>query len=571
MTHSLTPVTWSGTRVPSGGGLTAPANFSAVGGDTVANLSWDTVSGATDYEVRVDAGSWISTSNTTSYQFTSLTNDQSYTFDVRATNVSEDGPLSTDTATPSEASGTAAYAPFDIEITQPRAGLDTTNRYYKQYTGIEYNVKTYVRGGDFSALVYSLTASPSGMTINPVTGVISWPNPIEAGSPHNITVSVTDGITSDSVSWTLAVDTSEALFVDSVNGSALGTGAIGDPMSDITDWYGSSKTNDTHAGKFVYYRTGTYNVDCIPKNEPTGGVTLSADKPTVHLAYPNESPVLDCAVGHWFCDSAFDNICFDGFEIVDVGAYVSPSGGEGVWFSRLAGSYHVYRRNTFSSINESTGPNNQAYIMAPFTRADYWGVSESYFDAQDKECYALGVFYDSHLAVIESNEIVNCIGIGVGFKTDNGSQSIRGNKASGVGGKLYDVLGFVGDAGSGFAELSWNYGDSENAFYMNEGFFGAPNDFYFIRNSSTAPFYIRTWDEPSYGDIYFTDNVVVSSTGELYTFESGRVVDEAKVFEDGNLINTTETNFIDTSTGLLIDSFESQNETKGHNSFGGLK
>ena len=100
MTHSLTPVTWSGTRVPSGGGLTAPANFNAVGGDTVAILSWDTVSGATDYEVRIDAGSWISTSNTTTYQFTSLTNDTLYTFDVRATNATEDGPISTDTATP---------------------------------------------------------------------------------------------------------------------------------------------------------------------------------------------------------------------------------------------------------------------------------------------------------------------------------------------------------------------------------------------------------------------------------------------------------------------------------------
>ena len=52
---------------------------------------------AYDYEQLM----WLWCRQYSSYQFTSLTNDQSYTFDVRATNVSEDGPLSTDTATPS--------------------------------------------------------------------------------------------------------------------------------------------------------------------------------------------------------------------------------------------------------------------------------------------------------------------------------------------------------------------------------------------------------------------------------------------------------------------------------------
>ena len=81
-------------------GLSAPANFNASGGDTVANLSWDSVATATDYEVRIDAGSWVSTSNATSYQFTGLTNAVEYDFDVRATTATEDGPLSSDTATP---------------------------------------------------------------------------------------------------------------------------------------------------------------------------------------------------------------------------------------------------------------------------------------------------------------------------------------------------------------------------------------------------------------------------------------------------------------------------------------
>jgi len=81
-------------------GLTAPANFTATGADTVANLSWSSVTGATDYEVRVAAGAWVSTSNATTYQFTSLTNGQQYAFDVRATNGAENGPISSSVATP---------------------------------------------------------------------------------------------------------------------------------------------------------------------------------------------------------------------------------------------------------------------------------------------------------------------------------------------------------------------------------------------------------------------------------------------------------------------------------------
>ena len=144
MTHSLTAITVSGSFPIETGGLTAPANFNAVGGDTVANLSWDSVTDATDYEVRVDAGSWISTSNATTYQFTSLTNDQSYTFDVRATNVSEDGPASTDTATPI----LAEY----ISLVSPEYTLD------EDFEGV---VSPQI-GGAYTAVIDDTTGSGAG-------------------------------------------------------------------------------------------------------------------------------------------------------------------------------------------------------------------------------------------------------------------------------------------------------------------------------------------------------------------------------------------------------------------------
>lgn len=472
---------------------------------------------------------------------------------------------------PSGGSGNALYSPFSVEIVQPQAGLDTTSRYYKQYTGLEYNVKVYVRGGDFSALQYSLTTAPSGMVIDADTGVITWANPTEAGSPHNITVQATDGLTSDTVSWTLTVDTTNTIFVDSISGSSANDGSIGSPLSDITDWYGATKGDNTYQGYQVYYRTGTYNVDCIPKNDPEGGVTLSQSKPTVHISYPGETATLDCSLGFWFTDTYIADIYFDDFEIENVGAYPSIVG-EGVWFSRLDGNRHVYRRCNFNSIFESSGPNNQAYIMQPFQnelQGFYWGISENYFDAQNQECYALGVFYGSKKCIIESNEVVNCIGIGIGIKINNSGYAIRGNKMAGSG-KLFDPAMEVSSSPiEGNAELSWNYGNGGAAFEINFGQDGAVNPIYYIRNTATSQFQIVEWNDPSYGDIYYTHNAIISPTGALYTTTNG--VDSGKIVATDNLINTTATGYLDTNTGLLIDSYASQNNTRGHNGLAGLK
>ena len=53
----------------------------------------------------------------------------------------------------------AAYVP--LEIIQPRAGLDTTNRFYKAYPGLEYNVRLAVAGGAYP-FQFSLSQAPAG-------------------------------------------------------------------------------------------------------------------------------------------------------------------------------------------------------------------------------------------------------------------------------------------------------------------------------------------------------------------------------------------------------------------------
>ena len=54
-------------------------------------------------------------------------------------------------------------------------------------------------------VTYQLTESPSGMTINPQTGVISWTNTTSVGTPHRITIRAVNTWGNDPVTWTLHV------------------------------------------------------------------------------------------------------------------------------------------------------------------------------------------------------------------------------------------------------------------------------------------------------------------------------------------------------------------------------
>jgi hypothetical protein len=62
--------------------------------------------------------------------------------------------------------------------------------------------------------VWTLVEGPPGMTIDPATGVVTWPNADTTGSPHKLTIQVTaaDGV--DQVSWTLTVSTAATTVVD---------------------------------------------------------------------------------------------------------------------------------------------------------------------------------------------------------------------------------------------------------------------------------------------------------------------------------------------------------------------
>ena len=75
--------------------------------------------------------------------------------------------------------------------------------------GETYNYIVETNDPDGDDLTYSLTAKPSGMTINSTTGTITW-TPTAAGS-YDITVEVSDGKLSDVQSFTITVSEPEPI------------------------------------------------------------------------------------------------------------------------------------------------------------------------------------------------------------------------------------------------------------------------------------------------------------------------------------------------------------------------
>lgn len=242
---------------------------------------------------------------------------------------------------------------FPLEILQPREGLGTTNRFYKAYPGLIYNVRAGVIGGNYP-YKHELTTAPAGMTIDSFRGEIKWPNPTIANSPHPVTLKVTDRDGRvKTVSWTITVTTTGFRFLDAVNGqpSALfggtGTGSIDNPWKSLADVYegetDAAKWEDSYKKEFLYFKSGTYRIPAKEFN--------SDNKPVVWMAYPGEKPVLEGPV-HLGVGGALivldQNPYFEGFEFGNMGSY-------GFRFQGEAGTATLWKNDLHGLMTGSGG------------------------------------------------------------------------------------------------------------------------------------------------------------------------------------------------------------------------
>lgn len=399
----------------------------------------------------------------------------------------------------------ALAAVFPLEITNIKpAGtgspiIPATNRIFKAYPGIEYNIRAAVIGGVYP-YTYTLRNAPSGMTINSATGEISWSNPQSNAGP--ITLSVTDQeSTTVNTTWSITVTTSGFIFVDD-SYSGTETGSIGQPYSSLANMLAHETNNST----IVYFRTGTYGL--IDHNSTSDYVLNISSSPTNWLAYPDEKVILQgssatAQSAHRI--AAFVSFYFDGLHIKDMNSY-------GI-ITQSSQNYKTIRRCVFDGLVPPDSVNNNYGFIHTANNGDGY-----YLVIQDNEftdwynSSAIGSLYSDVKALIENNYIhdpspsTSPSGIGetsgISPKYYSDYLTVRGNKVvmnkgnlmGGINAAFYDAPYieicfnlFVRTNGRGGHIFDWEPGHQKNTYYWRNTLIGDM----LIRSGNGGPYYIN--------------------------------------------------------------------------------
>jgi hypothetical protein len=313
-------------------------------------------------------------------------------------------------------------------------GTTTANaRNRRAPSAILWEIPVVVQGGAWP-FHYELTTAPSGAVIGedlPVDwltngfqdyGVISWSNPTVG--THSFAGTVYDQLGAEvPFSFSLEVidreNTTYFMFLNASTGDdSTGTGAFSSPKQTIAGWYGPDKADSTHQSKQIFYRTGTYLSTAAPVFGGTGQqVDMTSGKPKVHVAYPGESVIMDCAnTAYYDWESSAHDIHIAGFTwqnptVSEASAVRKQflrmvTGGEriGIWRNHFTG-------NEDASANNS---NSSAVMIDPGLSAtsSYHFLRSNVFDNLDEMDFVL--CYGTHYLVFEDNEVIN------GYTADEG-------------------------------------------------------------------------------------------------------------------------------------------------------
>lgn len=321
-------------------------------------------------------------------------------------------------------------ANFPLEITNIKpAGtgspaISTTNRIFRAYPGIEYNIRAAVIGGVYP-YTYSLSNQPAGMIINSRTGEISWPNP--QNNSGTITLSVTDAEnTTVNTTWEIAVTTSGFIFVD-LSYVGTETGSFAQPYRSLENML----NNESGVNDIVYFRAGVYQMIRFNASYEHG-INLGIS-PHNWLAYPNETVVLQGGnnTGEAHRIVSWDPFYFDGLIIKDVVDYGIMTAG--------SVNYKTVRRCVFDGLVPSDDVNNNyGFIHTTSNGPGYYSVIADNEFRHWRQSAAIGSLYDDNKILIENNyihdnlpdETPTGIGttIGIAPKLYTDYLTVRGNK-----------------------------------------------------------------------------------------------------------------------------------------------
>ncbi len=461
-------------------------------------------------------------------------------------------------------------ATYNLEIISPQASLDTNSRWYKAYPGLEYKVPIGVFGGVYP-FTYSLTTYPTGMTIHPTTGIITWSNPTAVGSPHSVTVSVTDSeATTVTRSWTITVTTTGFIFVDASAGDG-GDGTIASPFNSISDFYGAELHTTTYANYFVYFRAGTYAPEGYEGG--TGQQVYigypASEKPHVWLAYPGETVIIDHSLneGRYFNTSSWN-----GRADMYIGGITFTNALNHFW--RVFGARNTFYACTFDTWGPGVDGENSSAIMW----ASSGGINGHYYPLV-KDCTFTGMnsgtgnsilkLYSTTKQVIEGNTVSNTTGTaheGIAIKAWCEYTDVRGN--------TIDTATKAIDGNFNLCQHAWirynNVKGTTSALRVNDNTSGC-GTMYIDRNTFNGPVLARELGTGD-GPFYFRDNVIVNeNTGDVpeagthITCDSGPCTDMSVLsIVSPNVVGAAADGIID-ANGLLTGAYRTTYlGTKGH-------
>lgn len=453
-------------------------------------------------------------------------------------------------------SATALSANFPLEIINIKpAGtgspaIPSTNRIFRAYPGMEYNIRAAVIGGMYP-FSYSLSNSPAGMTINSATGEISWPNP--QSNSGTITLSVTDAeSTTVSTTWAITVSVSGFVFV-STSYSGTENGSITQPYSSLANMMSNEQSNPN---AIIYFRAGSYTY-------PSGYSWINELGMSLRwIGYPGETVNVD---------NADREIVSSGEVYVD-SINFSNMTNSGVTLYGLT-NYQTVRRCVFDDMISSTSVNNNQGMLKAMCSESGHGTGTVIQDNEFKNFQgtsAIGSLYHMRKFLIENNYIHSALGQ-VGGPVHNGLSpkaeteyfTVRGNKFIMENGWL---VGHNNSAMQGTIEFCFNLfantSGSRSGIMMNWNL--GQDSTYFYRNTLVGDLVIRTC--PS-GPYTITNNVISNPN----TSWGEGSIDNFITYNNSSSCFTSSNNLTGTNASSLVDSADNYKLVPAQSSYVGTR
>lgn len=475
----------------------------------------------------------------------------------------------------------AANFPLEITNIKPAGtglpAIPATNRIFRAYPGIEYNIRAAVIGGAYPYR-YSLTNAPSGMSINATTGEISWPNP-QANSGE-ITLSVSDSeSTTVSTTWSITVTTAGFIFVDS-NYSGVESGSITQPYSSILNLLNG--TTSVNNPDIVYFRGGNYTLVKFGSTARLNIGTNLLNSATTWIGYPGETVNID-GDGRMIATGAVPvlGVYFDSINLSNLVDYgIMTKGGN---------SYATIRRCSFSGLTVSSSVNdNMGFFYTSHSGDGYYLVIQDSEFSNFTGASAIGSLYYTKKALIEDNHIfgsggggVSAINNGIAAKYHTDYLTVRGNRIEMNSGVPFGSSLNAAFSGADSVEINFNLfvrstivGERGLAHNFNgDGWYaeGSQKTLYYHRNTVVGDInfmFINGLSCANSGPYYFYDNVIINPnltwgshyyTTDYFSFNWGTDMNnnpKACVVDTNNLKGGEADNIIDANGNFTAGYYQ---------------